>query len=109
MRSDVLNYCASVATSPDPNDPDQILRQVQSLKDRERVVNERLDPYSSRVFPQEARTERLAAIIRQEMGVEKIVRARSWNAVRERCGFATEDWEETLNAWRKRRERLPSA
>jgi hypothetical protein len=85
VRSDVLNYCASVATSPDPDDPESILRQVESERDRERVVDERLDPYSARFFPREARTERLAAIIRQERGVENIIRARSWGLVSERC------------------------
>ncbi|RAL65081.1 hypothetical protein DID88_001188 [Monilinia fructigena] len=49
-RSDVLNYCASVATSPDPDDPDLLQRQVESTRDRERVVDERLDPYSARFF-----------------------------------------------------------
>lgn len=104
VRSDVLNYCASVATSPDPDDPESVLRQVESEKDRERIVDERLDPYSARFFPREARTEQLAALIRQERGVEDIVRARSWGLVRERCGDEWEDWEEALDKWRKARE-----
>ena len=105
MRSDVLNYCASVATSPDPDDPESVLRQIESEKDRERVVDERLDPYSARFFPREARTERLATIIRQERGVENIIRARSWGLVTERCGEDWRDWEEALNEWRKGREK----
>ncbi|KAF7884318.1 uncharacterized protein EAF02_004654 [Botrytis sinoallii] len=104
-RSDVLNYCASVATSPDPDDPDLLERQVENARDRERVVDERLDPYSARFFPKEARTERLAAIVRQERGVENIVRARSWGLVRERCGGDWESWEEAMDQWRKSRER----
>ncbi|KAF3000169.1 hypothetical protein E8E13_006005 [Curvularia kusanoi] len=48
VRSDVLDYCAGVATSPDPDDPDSVLRQVEDAKARERVVDERLDPYSGR-------------------------------------------------------------
>jgi len=100
----VLNYCASVATSPDPEDPESVLRQVESDRDRERVVDDRLDPYSSRFFPQEARTERLAALIRQERGVENIVRARSWGLVAERCGYVGQEWEQSLNDWRKSRE-----
>ncbi|KAI9644924.1 hypothetical protein NHQ30_006958 [Ciborinia camelliae] len=100
-RSDVLNYCASVATSPDPDDPDLLQRQVEGARDKERVVDERLDPYSARFFPKEARTERLAAIVRQERGVENIIRARSWGLVRERCGGDTEEWEEALDQWRK--------
>ncbi|KAG4441193.1 hypothetical protein IFR05_003311 [Cadophora sp. M221] len=104
MRSDVLNYCASVATSPDPDDPESVSRQVESEKDRERVVDERLDPYSSRFFPREARTERLAAVVRQERVVENIIRARSWGLFSERCGEDWRDWEEALNDWRKGRE-----
>ncbi|KAJ9263221.1 hypothetical protein DTO212C5_7647 [Paecilomyces variotii] len=100
-RSDVLNYCAGVATSPDPEDPDLILRETESAKDRERVVDERLDPYSARFFPKEARTESLAYLIRNERSVEQIIRARTWGLVTERCGDPSGDWEEALNRWRE--------
>lgn len=101
MRSDVLNYCAGVATSPDPEDPDLVLRQVESAKERERVVDERLDPYSARFFPQEARTESLAMLVRNERGVENIIRSRTWALVTERCSNATGGWEDSLNRWRE--------
>ncbi|KAH8652799.1 caffeine-induced death protein 2 [Tricladium varicosporioides] len=101
-RSDVLNYCASVATSPDPEDPE--LRQAESEKDRQRVVDERLDPYSARFFPREARTDRLAGVVKWERGVEGIVRARSWGLVVERCGDDFRDWETALDEWRKGKE-----
>lgn len=104
-RSDVLNYCAGVATSPDPDDPDLILRETESAKDRERVVDERLDPYSARFFPREARTESLAHLIRNERSVEQIVRARTWGLVTERCGDTSGDWEEALNRWRESQQR----
>lgn len=103
-RSDVLTYCAGVATSPDPDDPDLLLRQEESARDRERVVDERLDPYSARFFPREPRTESLAMLIRNERGVERIVRSRSWNIVGERCGNTFESWENALNHWRATRE-----
>ncbi|CAG8921728.1 unnamed protein product [Penicillium salamii] len=99
-RSDVLTYCAGVATSPDPEDPDLILRQTESARDREREVNERLDPYSARFFPREARTESLANLIRNERTIEEIIRARTWGMVSEKCtGSST--WEEALNDWRQ--------
>jgi hypothetical protein len=104
LALDVLNYCASVATSPDPDDPESVLRQVESERDRERVIDDRLDPYSSRFFPREARTERLAVIIRQERQVERIIRTRTWGLVAERCGEVADDWEAALNEWRKGRE-----
>ena len=101
-RSDVLNYCAGVALNP--NDPDLALKEVESAKERERVVDERLDPYSGRFFPREARTETLANLIRNERSIEGIIRSRSWGLVNERCGDSGIGWEEALNRWRASRE-----
>ncbi|KZF22294.1 caffeine-induced death protein Cid2 [Xylona heveae TC161] len=103
-RSDVLNYCAGVATSPDPDDPDVVSRQVESERMRERVVDERLDPYSARYFPREARTEMLASVIRNERGVENIIRKRTWDMIAERCGDSGVSWEAALDRWRAGRE-----
>lgn len=101
-RSDVLNYCAGVAL--DPWDPDLISRQIESAKERERVVDERLDPYSGRFFPREARTESLANLIRNERSIENIIRTRTWGLVSEKCGVLG-NWDEALNQWRLSRER----
>lgn len=84
-RSDVLRYCASIATAPDPHDPDAVAREVHNRRGQERVVDERLDPYSARFFPREARTEELARVLREEDEVERIVRGRSWAVVKARC------------------------
>jgi hypothetical protein len=105
VRSDVLDYCATVATSPDPDDPDSILRQVEDAKARERVVDERLDPYSGRYFPQEARTESLAMLMRNERAVEKIIRTRTWSLLGERCGMSSESAEEAFDKWRATQKR----
>lgn len=115
-RTDLLEYCSHVATSPDPEDPTLPLRQLQSEADRNRVVNERLDPYSGRFSPLEPRTERLATLLRNEMAVERIVRRRTWAVVAERCGDVTElenpgngngngseGWERALDQWRQAR------
>lgn len=99
-RSDVLSYCALVATSPDPADPEAAVREAEMERNRERVVDERLDPYSGRFFPTEPRTSQLAMLIRMEQGVENIVRARTWGLVRERCGDSVEDWQTALAGWR---------
>ena len=101
-RSDVLNYCAGVAL--DPSDPDLALKQVESPNERERVIDERLDPYSGRFFPREARTEILGNLIRNERSVEGIIRSRTWGLVSERCGDHGTGWEEALNRWREDRE-----
>ncbi|OGE48192.1 hypothetical protein PENARI_c031G05227 [Penicillium arizonense] len=103
-RSDVLNYCAGVATSPDPDDPDLILRQTESARDRERVVDERLDPYSARFFPREARTESLANLVRNERTIEEIIRARTWGMVSEKCSSST-SWQDALDSWRHDRQK----
>lgn len=100
-RADVLSYCALVATSPDPDDPAAAVRAAERDRERERVVNERLDPYSGRFFPQEARTTQLAMLVRQELGVETIVRARTWGLVKERCGAPVQDWQDALARWRR--------
>lgn len=67
-------------------------------------MDERLDPYSARFFPREARTDRLAGVVKWERGVEGIVRARSWGLVVERCGDDFRDWETALDEWRKGKE-----
>lgn len=92
-----------MATSEDPDDPESVLRQVEDERVRERVVDERLDPYSARYFPRDSRTEKLAALVRQERAVENIIRARSWGLVVERCGDDLSEWDEALNNWRKGR------
>ena len=91
-----------MATSEDPHDPDTLLREVESARARERIVDERLDPYSGRYFPREARTESLARLLRNERGVENIIRERTWGLVRERCGDGSgSDFEQ----WRIDQER----
>ncbi|PHH80846.1 hypothetical protein CDD80_6405 [Ophiocordyceps camponoti-rufipedis] len=99
-RTEVLDYCALVATSPDPNDPEAALREAENQQDRQRVVDERLDPYSARFFPREARTQTLASIIRQERDVEKIVRTQSWNVIQQRCAALREDYDDAVRRWR---------
>ena len=102
-RSDVLNYCTGVALNP--SDPDLVLKEAESAKERERVVDERLDPYSGRFFPREARTEVLANLIRNERSVESIIRSRTWGLVNDRCGDSGMSWEEAMDRWRTERER----
>lgn len=103
-RSDVLNYCAGVATSPDPDDPDHVLRETEDSRARERIVNERLDPYSARYFPRDLRTESLAGLIRNERIVENIIRSRTWGLVGERCENEGLEADEALDQWRTRRD-----
>lgn len=103
-RSDVLNYCAGVATSPDPDDPDHVLRETEDQRARERLVNERLDPYSARYFPRDLRTESLAGLIRNERTVESIIRSRTWGLVGERCENEGIEADKALDQWRRRND-----
>ncbi|ETN46588.1 uncharacterized protein HMPREF1541_00774 [Cyphellophora europaea CBS 101466] len=106
-RADVLRYCASVATSPDPDDPEAVSREVYNRRGQERVVDERLDPYSGRFFPREPRTEQLARVLREEEGVERIVRERTWGVVAARCegvGEMGEGYEGVFARWRSEQE-----
>lgn len=97
----MLSYCAAVATSPDPNDPDLIEREAENRKDRDRVVNERLDPYSGRFYPREGRTEQLAGLLRNENAVEDIIRTRTWGVIQDRCDGVEGNWEDALDKWRE--------
>lgn len=100
----MLNFCAGVATSPDPSDPDHILRETEDARARERLIDERLDPYSARYFPREARTEALASLIRNERMVEGIIRSRTWKIVGERCqNEGLEDADKAVDDWRRRK------
>ncbi|KAG6027267.1 hypothetical protein E4U40_001640 [Claviceps sp. LM458 group G5] len=95
-RSDVLDYCALVAASPDPDDPEATLRDVELQKGRERIIDERLDPYSARFFPREARTQVLATLVQQERLIEDIVRHRTWTVLQERCRVYPSTWQEAM-------------
>ena len=100
-RSDVISYCTSVATSPDPNDPNLVEREALNRRDADRIVDERLDPYSGRFFPRESRAEILAGVLRNERSVEQIIRSRTWGIVQERCeGVDDGTWDEAVNKWR---------
>lgn len=95
----MLRYCGIVATSPDPDDPEAAILELEKQRDRERIVDERLDPYSGRFFPREARTQSLALLMRQERAVENIVRSRTWDVIQARCGASAQTWEDAMSKW----------
>ena len=47
----------------------------------------------------------LASLLRQERGVENIVRTRTWEMVQQRCAGSVvgEKWEDAMEAWRSRK------
>lgn len=99
-RSSVINYCGVVATSRDPEDPDVLTREASVAKSQDAVVDERLDPYSGRNFSRETRTEMLANTLRNEKGVEKIIRERSWGLLNERCERSSLSAATAFDNWR---------
>lgn len=72
---------------------------------QEREVDERLDPYSGRFFPKEARTEKLARRVKEERGVEGVVRARTWGVLTGRCEGVVGGWREAFERWEVGREK----
>ncbi|OAA53053.1 Caffeine-induced death protein 2 [Cordyceps fumosorosea ARSEF 2679] len=100
-RAQVFEYCAAVASSPDPDDPETALRELQRKQDSKRVVDERLDPYSGRFYPCESRTELLASTLRQERVIEDIVRHRTWEVIQDRCQEPPKDWQAAIDIWKK--------
>ncbi|RMZ75068.1 hypothetical protein DV738_g5672, partial [Chaetothyriales sp. CBS 135597] len=92
-REQVLDYCTVVAQAPDLNDPEAAAREAYNRAGQAQVEgkNERLDPYSGRFFRKESRSEELAGLCGRERVVEDIVRERSWDVVRSRCGAALDE------------------
>jgi hypothetical protein len=80
---------------------------TEDARARERLVNERLDPYSGRYFARSLRTEALASLIRNERMVEQIIRERTWRIVGERCedGDISEA-DKAVDEWRSRKAAL---
>lgn len=101
-RAQVFEFCAAVAASPDLDDPEATLRELQRQKDSDRVVDERLDPYSGRFCPRESRIDVLASTLRQERVIEDIVRRRTWEVIQDRCEKPPPDWRAAIAAWKKR-------
>lgn len=80
---------------------------IEQEKQSLRKVDERLDPYSGRWQPREARTERLGEVLRQEGAVERVVRSRVWGVVEGRCGLegmGDGGWETEYEKWKKDHE-----
>ncbi|CAK7224862.1 hypothetical protein SCUCBS95973_005663 [Sporothrix curviconia] len=127
-RDDVIRYCAGVADEAVAKDAQAqeasasaaaaaaFAAATGTLNSGKPAaeVTERLDPYIKRrqfslVEPQ---ANLLASLMRNEQGVETIVRARSWDVLQSRCGSSVvtagpgePGWEAALERWRKREGR----
>jgi hypothetical protein len=105
-RDDVIKYCLTVALDPlsDETDPSTTERALEDQVAAGRTIDERLDPYSGRYFPQKTKREALLDLLQNEVAVETIIRDRSRRAIEERCvdGRGKAD-ARSYNAWRPER------
>ena len=125
-RDDVIRYCTGVADEAVAKDAQEAsataaaaaaLAAANGTLDSSKPppeVTERVDPYIKRkqfslVEPQ---AELLASLMRNEKGVETIVRARSWDVLQSRCGSnvvtagpGEPGWEAALERWRNQEGR----
>ncbi|EPE10553.1 caffeine-induced death protein cid2 [Ophiostoma piceae UAMH 11346] len=132
-RDDVIRYCSGVAEAAVAQDiKDKVAAELadeaaaaaaaagsldvkRGNSKHGEPVTEREDPYINRrqyalVEPQ---ANLLASLMRQEQGVETIVRARSWDVLQGRCGGSAvvgaasgePGWEAALAQWRARQGR----
>lgn len=120
MPSDKLTPVTSSATaerdSPsDPFEDDPKRRQSRGYFGQLQLVDERMDPYSARdyAYTRESRADVLRDVLASERGVERIVRARTWSLLAERClddvggqGIGTgrsRGWEDEWRRWMQER------
>lgn len=71
-------------------------------RERRRREANRADPYSTREVLREGQNDKLAELVKLEGSVEKVVRRRTWEVVRRRCGgdiIGSEEWEDALREW----------
>jgi hypothetical protein len=139
-RDDIFSYCNAIADSPEalpeasqllapapfgssisgapsgqmddasPSSPSA--RHSRNYWNQDQVVDERTDPYSARdySYTREGKAQVLKDVLRNEQGVERIVRSRTWSLLGERCleeggqGVGTarsSGWEDALKGWKE--------
>ncbi|EFX02045.1 caffeine-induced death protein [Grosmannia clavigera kw1407] len=112
-RDDVIRYCTGVAEAAEAAAAEKADKKdglPDALDASDPRLTERYDPYirRRRFAEVEPEADRLAALMRQERGVETIVRARSWEVLQNRCGtgittgIENSSWEAALDRWRLR-------
>lgn len=107
---------ADTGTQLQPTKSTPSVRAPRNYWGREQTVDERLDPYSARDYEwtRATKAQELIEILRTEEGVERIVRARTWGVLMERCGASARDhtedadrdgfWETEWRDWKRRKD-----
>lgn len=108
-RTDVLNYCESVANPLEPKKSRETTEATNYAfpKPDTPLSYDRSDPYKTRSLTQETEMDRLANLVRNQQTVEQIIRVRTWALVAERCGSYVggleADSEAALQDWQRRK------
>ena len=120
MPSDKLAAATSILSAEEnsPLDPygnDPRRHQTRGYFGQLQTVDERTDPYSARdySYTREPRAEVLRDVLASERGVEKIIRARTWGLLSERClddaegqsalTARSKGWEDDWRRWMQER------
>ena len=93
-RDDLLTYCSTLAEKSVEKSEAPVTPVVE--------VSERLDPYARRKKEVWEKHDELRRIIRQERGVESVIRLRTWDIIVRRCQLegVVEGWEDELARWK---------
>ena len=93
-RDDVLAYCSNFAEKP--------LEESLASATPAVEVSERVDPYARRKKEVWEKHDELKRVIRQENGVEAVIRLRTWELVVRRCQLegVVGSWEKEMAQWK---------
>jgi hypothetical protein len=76
-RDDLLTYCSSLAERPVEESSAPVSPTVE--------ISERVDPYARRKKEVWEKHDELKRVIKQENGVEAVIRMRTWEVIIQRC------------------------
>lgn len=96
-RDDLLAYCSTLAEKP----VEESVAPVTSVIPQ---VSERVDPYARRKKEVWEKHDELKRVLRQENGVEAVIRLRTWDVVVRRCQLEgiVGGWDEELAKWKEK-------
>ena len=97
-RDELLAYCSKLAEKPVEESSAPVSPVIQE-------VSERVDPYARRKKEVWEKHDELKRVIRQENGVEAVIRLRTWQVVVRRCqleGFV-DGWEQEMAKWKEKK------
>ena len=96
-RDDLLAYCSTLAEKPVEESSAPVAPVVE--------VSERVDPYARRKKEVWEKHDELKRVIRQENGVEAVIRMRTWEVVRRRCQLEgiVGSWDKEMGQWKEQK------